>query len=348
MSRYKVTLTPLDWFFFGGEQTFDNGETQSYIAHSNRFPQQTTLLGMVRYQLLKQNNLLLSGNDKVDQSIASQMEEWIGKESFNIEADGIQSFGKIKKLSPAFIQMGSHQLVPMPLTNGVDISFKEGTVWFCGTQKNMLIEAPAFKEKEYDNYTKLIDETGKAWNLEGEDGVFASSMQIGITKAEGGDENENGFYKQETIRFKSRETSFAFYIELEDGTELKNDFVFIGAQRSCFKMEVHEDHTALFVPEHPDGSILLLSPAYISDRSILDANCIQHWSGTISFRNLQIKADGRLQSGAVRYNRHSSLCTFLTAGSVIFYQDAEQLNKLKELLDNKNLTNIGYNLYSVN
>ena len=204
MSRYKVTLKPLEWFFFGGEQTFDNGETQSFIARSNRFPQQTTLLGMVRYQLLKQNHLLLNG-EKKDESILSEMATLIGKNSFDIEATETQSFGKIKSISPVFIQMKEHQLVPMPLTYGLDISFAEGEVWLNGFLKNKIINAPAFNEKKYDNYSKLIDETGRTWYIDGEDGIFTSDMQIGITKADGGDENENGFYKQEILCFKNKE-----------------------------------------------------------------------------------------------------------------------------------------------
>ena len=347
MSRYKVTLTPLDWFFFGGEQTFDNGVTQSFIARSIRLPQQTTLLGMVRYQLLKQNDLLLDGNEEKNKSIAPDMEAFIGKDSFDIEANATQSFGKIKSISPAFIQIGGLQLVPMPLTYGLNISFDEGEVWLSGIKKEKIIKASSFNEKGYDNYCKMIDKTGKTWSIDGDDGVFTSSMQIGITKADGGDENEKGFYKQETLRFKNGDASFAFFLELEDGTNLDNDFVFIGAQHSCFKMEVKESDETLFVPDHPVGSLLLLSPSYISNRAILDANCLQHWSGTISFRNLQQKAGGKLKSGSIQYHRHSSQCTFLTAGTVIFYQDAGQLAKLKELLDNKNLNNIGYNFYNV-
>lgn len=347
MSRYKVTLTPLGWFFFGGEQTFDNGVTQSFIARSLRFPQQTTLLGMLRYQLLKQNNLLLSGNEEKDKTIASDMEALIGKDSFDIEANETQSFGKIKSISPVFIQIGGHQLVPMPLTNGLNISFDKGEVWLSGIKKETIIKVPSFNEKEYDNYCKMIDETGRPWDIDGKDGVFTSSMQIGITKADEGDENEKGFYKQETLRFKSRDASFTFYLELEDDTKLDRGFVFLGAQRSCFKMEVEESDEKLFVPDHPEGSILLLSPTYIYNQALLDANCLQHWSGTTSFRNLQQRAGGKLQSGAICYHRHSLQCTFLTAGTVIFYQDEKQLKKLKELLDVENLIIVGNNYYNV-
>lgn len=51
--HYLITLTPMDWFFFGGERTLDDGKSADYISHSNKFPQQSALLGMIRYQLLK-------------------------------------------------------------------------------------------------------------------------------------------------------------------------------------------------------------------------------------------------------------------------------------------------------
>ncbi len=57
--RYLIKLTPVDQFFFGGNITFgENKATQNYLVRSEKYPQQTTLLGMLRYQLLKTNSLL--------------------------------------------------------------------------------------------------------------------------------------------------------------------------------------------------------------------------------------------------------------------------------------------------
>lgn len=346
MSKYKVKLTPLDWFFFGGEQTFDNGDSLSFIAYSNRMPQQTSLLGMVRYQLLKQNNLLQTVNKETGEKQFHKAESLIGGESFNIDAKDAQSFGKIINISPVFIQKGNHQLLPMPLTHGIDVHFEEGKVWLSGKECLKIVKAPNFNEKKYDNFCKLIDEEGTPYKTDGDEGIFGSSMQIGITKVESNEENEKGFFKQETLRFKDSDTSFAFYLELEDGTTLKNDIVFMGAQRTCFKMEVSDCDT-LFVPEHPLGSILLLSPAFISDREKLDSNCLMSWCGTIGFRNLRQSENGKLQSGAVSYHRHSSLCTFLTGGSVIFYDNDDRKKELEKLLSKPNLQNIGYNHFDV-
>ncbi len=344
MNRYKITLTPIDWFFFGGEQTFDNGETQSFIARSNPFPQQTALLGMVRYQLLKQKGLLLTDDDKTNQNNKQEVQNLIGQCSFNNDAPEVQTFGKIKSLSPVFIQRGCRRLVPMPLTHGFDISFTQGDVWLSGKRCKSIIQAPSFNEKTYGNFARYIDDQGNAY---GYGDIFTSAMQIGITKTTGVD-NKDGFFNQETLRFRDPATSFAFYLELEDGATIRTDqYVFLGAQRSCFFLRAEFSDEQPFLPGHPDRSILLCSPAYIADVDKLAANCLQHWSGTCHFRNLQQSPKGNLNSGLVRYQRHHSLITFLTAGSVIFYENDGQLKKLQELLNNKNLQNIGYNQYDI-
>lgn len=60
--KYKITLTPVDKFFFGGDMTFQVGTNEkdsfneqfsSYIIRSAMFPQQTSLLGMLRFLILR-------------------------------------------------------------------------------------------------------------------------------------------------------------------------------------------------------------------------------------------------------------------------------------------------------
>lgn len=73
MSKYLVKLMPLGKFFFGGDMTFKIGNKEtafsSYIIHSFTTPQQTSILGMMRF-------LILSNND----------------EAFNIKENRIKAF----------------------------------------------------------------------------------------------------------------------------------------------------------------------------------------------------------------------------------------------------------------
>ena len=76
MATYRIELKPVETFFFGGEITF--GNFQNYLVKSNFFPQQTTLLGMVRkrlldqYGLIDENGRILQIDKNVDAATAGQ------------------------------------------------------------------------------------------------------------------------------------------------------------------------------------------------------------------------------------------------------------------------------------
>ena len=72
---YFVKLTPTGKFFFGGDMRFGidgkDGEFSSYIIESSVMPQQTSLLGMMRFLLLSNNNDLFdSENNCIRQSVS--------------------------------------------------------------------------------------------------------------------------------------------------------------------------------------------------------------------------------------------------------------------------------------
>lgn len=52
MATYLIKLTPLDKFFFGQKKTFGD-DNVNYVVYSSFFPQQTALLGLLRYQVLQ-------------------------------------------------------------------------------------------------------------------------------------------------------------------------------------------------------------------------------------------------------------------------------------------------------
>ena len=347
MKRYKITLKPFDWFFFGGEQTFDNGSSQSFIARSNRFPQQTALLGMVRYQLLKQAGLLSMPGKRMTEEEKDKSEKLIGGSSFVLDSQSELHYGVIIGLSPVYIQRGGKVLLPMPYTFGTNLTFLSDNGKMCVGDNTVEVIPMLTVNSNFDYYKnpeRLIDAEGNYVSIEK---LYKSIMQIGITKAQDGDDNEKGFFKQETLRFADDDTSFVFYLDLADGVSLSNNNVFIGAQRSCFKMEVDTCKEDIFVPAHPDHSILICSPTFVNDIDALNDCCLFHWRHSMPFRNI-IKSDtGRLKSGAVAYRRHTAVSTFLQPGAVLFFKN-EKKELLKALLDNSNLQTIGYNNYHIN
>lgn len=356
MKIYKVTLKPLDWFFFGGESTFDNGEKTSYIAHSDLLPQQTALLGMVRYQLLKQNDLLTERGKKVE---LEKVEDLIGKDSFKMR-DEEQNFGKIKGLSPVFLEKegekGVEAYFPISLTKGYELTF-EGNVKVSvnGIEKGCLInDNQTFKQKEYDNYRRFQGEKDGELMVSK---IFETRMQIGITKNTDfgqDDGDQNRFFKHEMVKFKTDDFRYVFYVELDE--ELKNDYVFLGAERSCFKMDVTPLPNAksvcqVYMDKHnsleEDGRVELLSPTYIKDMDKLNEICNFHWSYQTTFRNLTMVKDGKgkLNSGAISYDRINSKYQFLSAGSVLFFDEAKRKD-VESLLNDGHMQSIGYNYYS--
>lgn len=61
--KYRVELKPLEPYFFAGEKSFGFGKKKkqsynNYFIRSELFPTQTTLLGTIRYLILKKYNLL--------------------------------------------------------------------------------------------------------------------------------------------------------------------------------------------------------------------------------------------------------------------------------------------------
>ena len=363
MKMYRVTLEPLDWFFFGGESTFDNSVKTSYIAHSNKFPQQTALLGMLRYQLLKQDHLL-TVNDMKRPNL-DDVKERIGEGSFDMDNNG-QTFGYIRGLSPVFIEKnGDVDLFSVPLSYSYDLSFETGVeVYLNGKKKNTLISdlnsagENTFNPKIFNNYMKLYCKNGDTEMLEN---IFETKMQVGITKntdfENDKDRDENRFFKHEMVRFLRSDCNrfrFAFYVELSNGY-LKDDFVFLGAERSCFKMQVSEltdtsGAKKIFMNNHPckseKGRIVLLSSTYVNDLEKLNVLCKFHWSFSVPFRNIIQAKDGsgHLKSGVISYHRRDICYNMFCMGTVLFFDEKDR-KEIEGLLDNAHLQDIGYNYF---
>lgn len=343
---FKISLKPLDWFFFGGEKTLKD----SYFAKSELYPQQTALLGMLRYQLLKEKGLL-TRNDFTPN--VADVEALVGKSSF-CAIDNEQTFGVIKELSPVFLENEGGMVLRMPLTQGYNLTFDSNVmVSLNGEIKNMLINDNAtFDPKKYENYMKWKNSDEP---LDFSD-IFVSRTKIGITKNSQFDEsNDDGFYKMEMLKLKVP-YRYVFYASLQEN--LNSGFVYLGGERSCFKMEVEQVQDCdnvkdAYLSIHPSKSqdkqisrIELLSPTYIADVDKLNEYCLFHWSYMQPFRNIQQakSGNGKLNSGLVSYHRKQICYNMLTAGSVLFFAEENRKN-VEGLIDNPHFKKIGYNYY---
>ncbi|MGH8559723.1 MAG: hypothetical protein ACRESZ_20175 [Methylococcales bacterium] len=98
---YKINLLPLGPYFFGQEITAELGNRQSYFQRSAVFPQQSTLLGLLRYQILVQHGL---AKPSVEGAIGNP-QDLVADQGFKPKPENCAtSYGAILNLSPVFLQ----------------------------------------------------------------------------------------------------------------------------------------------------------------------------------------------------------------------------------------------------
>ncbi|MFK7905469.1 MAG: type III-B CRISPR module-associated Cmr3 family protein, partial [Chitinophagales bacterium] len=258
---YFIRLTPLDKYFFGGEVTFGaDGAGSNYLVHSNRYPQQTSILGVLRKELLIQNGLLkdrfqsqlledqFNGQEVVDKK--AKIKALIGKKGFRLEHNSKANYGVIEAISPVFLHSneGNDTYLQIPADqdcrfvlvkgssllkeNKGQIPFLEQNVW---KKKPKGYQWEKFSEKEQlKSFLQCMDDASKSMEVKKEDKskelieeekkekrVFVEKSQIGIKKNLSGNTEKNAFYKQ---TFYTLKDSFAFgcYVTLNDGKKLQD------------------------------------------------------------------------------------------------------------------------------
>ena len=313
--KYLVTLSPLEPFLFGGDNTFGklgdeiNG---TYLVKSRQFPQQSAILGMLKKEIMTQNNLLtrqLKG-EWVEPKNKQKAENLVGVEKFDIFSKSIQNFGKIKNISPMFFIKNDEIFIKKVDIDSFD--FEDGVLKGYKTKIDI-----------YDNFINIATNEKLT-----SDKIFKPIEKTANKK--GGE--ENSLFKK-TSYLLNDNFKFAFYLDCD--CDLKNSIITLGADRSSFKMEVKEDNSTLNY-EDKKAYLTLISDAYIT-LSLKD-NCDFAISSEFSYQNLQN------QKHAFKHNefKKSDKVYLYEKGSVI-------INPSQALIDdlnNKNLQQIGYNIFT--
>lgn len=268
-SHYMVRLTPLGSYFFGGEITFGEEGKQNYYVKSSQLPQVASLIGLMRYEILRQNNLLSYNKDS---ETLSKVKGLIGERSFSIDNTSIESYGIIKKISPVFIECKKEKAfyTPKPLdyvndiklSDEIECSFSSS----CIQQKGVIIAN--YDPKKYNTYQYWINGDLKDKNVEE---IFYEDEQIGITK-NGRNENESDAFFKIISAGLRKEYNFAFKLEtFQEINEVTDEIVFLGGNRSAFMMNIEKTETNntyfedYFKKLHKDERFLLLSDAYFTN-----------------------------------------------------------------------------------
>jgi CRISPR-associated protein Cmr3 len=394
MSRYLITLTPIDKFFFGGEITFlrskiENKEKKksellpeeqklrdfderysSYVIRSNYFPQQTSLLGMLRFMLLSNDKNLFTGN-KINEQKKDDVVKLIGPNSFQLNDSDFNrmDFGKIKNIFPCFIQRKTdhsnwEDLVFAPF----DFSFKEVSFehgYSLSNVENTLIPViDGYKSKEGLSY-QYINETDEFKTSD----LFKEDVRIGIDRDFKGKTKEGAYYKQIFYRFSDKyEISennfinqylrFAFYADLDCFPETKNQIVSLGGDNSrfCLHAETVQETDEIKIPkkyvdnkkfDNCHAKIVLLSDAFIEREDM--KNCLFSINETLAFRfltsNVDTKEYYKFTEGGNYLQRNAKKYNLYNRGSVFYFTNEKQLENFETALKKDCFSQIGYNNY---
>jgi len=323
--RYLVTLTPLEPFLFGGDNTFGKrgSETEgTYLVKSRHFPQQSAILGMLKKEIMIQSNTLTRKvrGEWVDRDNKQGTKHFVGDEKFDITASRPQNFGAIKSLEPIFLLQGKKKYIKKVAIS--DCTYKDG-----------LLQGYNPKEDIYDNFVEMDSEERLSSTA-----IFQAVEQIGNKK--GGE--ENSLFKKTSYLLKNN-FQFAFYMESDYA--LQNSIVHLGADQSSFQLKLKEDATQCNYLD-TNGYLTLLSDSYITIP--LKGNCDFAITSEISYQALKGKKSSMIKKEDPKKNKQNN--PFEKTKKVFLYEKGSIILNpsyaLIQNLNNKNCQQIGYNKYT--
>lgn len=354
-NTYLITLTPTGKFFFGGDMTFTvNGketEYTSYIIRSNKFPQQTSLLGMLRFLILRNDESVFDASTQSikDRESAANL---IGPKSFeNSNKEG--DFGKIKKLHHCFLQFcKDSQWVDMHVVNpkaDLQVAFDNPCAAIINGKlvevPQMSYEAKDFYETEY--VCSCCGETTK------ESEIFKEDVCNGINREiHTGKTDDNALFKQIFYRFKNKDCQyrFAFYAEMdlteEEVKKYNGQLVSVGGDNSQFVIGIKQTD-APKTEETKGTKVVLESPAYLTKEDL--ENVRFAITDTIPFKCMKTETkDVRSYNKQNKMYDYSESLSLYDKGSVFYFRDENEANAFAgKLKGHADFYQIGYNHYQV-
>jgi len=376
-----ITLTPLDTFYFGNERNFGIGGNVNYFVRSRRFPQQTSLLGMLRYELLVQH----SGKSQVSvmgTKLDSQASNYIGERSFFLERSSNHSLehstmklGVIQQLSPIWIQRGDQYFWVAAKDRKLTLAIDEAATYASHLSET---QEAAFNQQgvQLEGYDPkkgiseiLISTAGDELEYEK---VFKSNIREGIIKtsrldarrkARMKDDPEQAFYRQERYNMVGG-FSFGLYAYTDasfQGLDKYQNVVYLGGERSPFWLEsrlISNSYVAPPVPIQlndlaPGTQRILLCADTLVEPDIYRHCLFALTEGTVDFRFMRTSVNDTERYYNIPRQKHTSRkheatlsrkYQLLPRGSVLYVRD-DQVSDVQKRLKNDRLEQIGYNWY---
>jgi CRISPR-associated protein Cmr3 len=335
MSKIILKITPVDYYFFGAENINGITKEANYFQKSNKLPQQTTILGALRYALLlnAKSNVFLN-NKIIDKEKASAL---IGEKSFDLSETEF-SFGSIMSISPVFLIHNNERFIPCPIINETH-SFE------------LIAHLPFIKEynakdeygKKYSNGKEYIEE----------DKIFKPLILVQNKKDK--KTKEDAFFKTQYYTLKE-DWAFGIEIELSDEELLPVNFTMkMGGENRLFtfekiKLEISDKLLDTYISQ-TYHAITLISDAYIE---LYDAKDVEFAIiNTIPFRHLQstVKETKKYTHRSKKDDdfalKESKLTELIEKGSIFYFKDETSSKKIVDKLKINYLQKCGLNHYII-
>lgn len=358
MSKYLISLTPAGKFFFGGDMTFErkgddehNERFSSYIIESQKFPQQTSLLGMLRFLILSNDSVAFN---KATQEISSKQRasELIGATSFT----GTKTkFGKINSLTPCHLQhhdnAGWKDIYADALVDtyvdadgkhvDIAVDFSHSFTAIVNEQERTVLP----KLEGFD--CKL--QRKPTYGTFSESEIFFEDKRMGIDRdIKTGKTDKDALYKQVCYRMAD-DFRFAFEADVDiDLTRYDKQLVSVGADNSQFIIGIEKvDQVQAPEAQWIEGKInvvTLTSNALISGTDALHA-CYAV-TALRPFRHLKTSVDGTDKYNVLLKIKRSEKCYLYKAGSTFYFDSKNDFDAfVHALAGDKGMRQIGYNYF---
>ncbi len=359
-----IKLRPLDYYFFGGEETFDSGAKgiKNFHVTSNLLPQQTGLAGLIRHQLF------LAGYG-------------IGAESFN--GASVPQWESLTSISPLFLINNENQfLVRCPAVikadmndafTPVQMSFESSGYSFRnGKWQNKTIQVNGYDAKKgltncwLNLATKEIIGETRCETITKKK-IFESKNHIGINKAKRIEQQDDtgAFYQQEYISL-AKGYSFCAFVEFSNDVDTNqlNTIMPFGGEKRSFDITYLPAETNWeqiktqavsairdLIPQHL--SIILLSDTYVENLpafynsisgGIFHAKPFRNITTPGNIRSVNFARLTTKNGQADQLRKSDRMLKFLEKGGVIFPND---LGGCVKLLTNPVYSSIGYNQFII-
>jgi hypothetical protein len=255
-----MRLTPLEPYFFGNDKTFKypgskSTESGRYFIKGEPTPAPTTLIGVLRYNLLpiKKNFGEYTETDKIKNA------EMVGDSGF--EYGGTNDFKRIKEISGLFLTSDDGVLIPTPFDHKAGNSsytpLSDYRRTLDGTVYAYDYDAKAGRQV---SYMRLCD--GKIYTMKD---IFDKESRIGINRGA----DQDGFFKKQMCRMRQG-FSFAAYVLL-DGVKPTDTLCYLGQGKSLFSLtftetsdEEYEDFLHSIEKRLKKGMVYLLSDSFVT------------------------------------------------------------------------------------